>query len=216
MSLYTPLCRGARLLRGSARPSWALQQWASGERGPDARGLWTHLSRVMASPDPALRPLEWLAAGRAVGWYSGGWTDSGRGGLHVRGLAAGPNSELRAILLENVDGLGNARDVVTVKAGYLRNCLYPGKKAVYATSANLRKLGLTPDGGAPDGAPTDPGEEATLEPGPLAPAPESSALSSAEKILARLGASTVVGRAHGTSAARMVECSALGRCRQPA
>ncbi len=40
------------------------------------------------------------------------------------------------ILLEKVENLGGLGDVVSVKAGYGRNYLIPGKKAVPATTAN--------------------------------------------------------------------------------
>ncbi|GMI39557.1 hypothetical protein TeGR_g8170, partial [Tetraparma gracilis] len=39
---------------------------------------------------------------------------------------------------------GYTGDVITVKAGYMRNHLYPGKKAVYATPSNLA-LFATPE-----------------------------------------------------------------------
>lgn len=43
---------------------------------------------------------------------------------------------MEVILLEKVDNLGGLGDVVSVKAGYGRNFLIPGGKAVPATAAN--------------------------------------------------------------------------------
>lgn len=43
---------------------------------------------------------------------------------------------MEVILLEKVENLGGLGDVVSVKAGYGRNFLIPGKKAVPATAAN--------------------------------------------------------------------------------
>ena len=43
---------------------------------------------------------------------------------------------MNVILLEKVENLGGLGDVVSVKAGYGRNYLIPGKKAVAATAAN--------------------------------------------------------------------------------
>ena len=44
---------------------------------------------------------------------------------------------MEVILLERVANLGNLGDRVTVKAGYGRNFLVPGKKAVPANEANI-------------------------------------------------------------------------------
>jgi len=43
---------------------------------------------------------------------------------------------MNVILLEKVENLGGLGDLVTVKNGYGRNYLIPGKKAVSATAAN--------------------------------------------------------------------------------
>lgn len=45
---------------------------------------------------------------------------------------------MEVILLEKVANLGNLGDKVTVKSGYGRNYLVPGKKAVPATQANIK------------------------------------------------------------------------------
>lgn len=42
------------------------------------------------------------------------------------------------LLLEDVDGLGRSGDVVTAKAGFIRNFLLPKKKAVIADKHTLR------------------------------------------------------------------------------
>jgi large subunit ribosomal protein L9 len=44
---------------------------------------------------------------------------------------------MEIVLLERVENLGQMGDVVTVKAGYARNFLIPGKKALRATKDNL-------------------------------------------------------------------------------
>ena len=45
---------------------------------------------------------------------------------------------MEVILLEKVANLGDLGDKVTVKSGYGRNYLVPGKKAVPATQANIK------------------------------------------------------------------------------
>lgn len=45
---------------------------------------------------------------------------------------------MEVILLEKVANLGNLGDKVTVKSGYGRNYLVPGKKAVPATADNVK------------------------------------------------------------------------------
>ena len=45
---------------------------------------------------------------------------------------------MKVILTENIDRLGKAGDVVSVKEGYARNFLIPGKKAKLATDANIK------------------------------------------------------------------------------
>lgn len=44
---------------------------------------------------------------------------------------------MEIVLLQRVENLGQMGDVVTVKAGYARNFLIPGKKALRATKENL-------------------------------------------------------------------------------
>jgi large subunit ribosomal protein L9 len=44
------------------------------------------------------------------------------------------------ILVENIDGLGNIGDLVSVKAGYGRNYLIPQKLAVAANSRNIKEM----------------------------------------------------------------------------
>ena len=45
---------------------------------------------------------------------------------------------MQIILLERVEKLGNIGDVVTVKDGYARNFLLPGKKALRSNEANRK------------------------------------------------------------------------------
>lgn len=47
---------------------------------------------------------------------------------------------MKVILLEDVEALGMAGDIVTVKDGYARNYLVPKKKAIPATEFNLKRL----------------------------------------------------------------------------
>ncbi len=47
---------------------------------------------------------------------------------------------MQVILLERVENLGAIGDVVTVKAGYARNFLLPGHKALRATDANMTRF----------------------------------------------------------------------------
>ena len=47
---------------------------------------------------------------------------------------------MEVILLEKIDNLGNLGDMVRVRAGYGRNYLVPGGKAVYATDENRAKF----------------------------------------------------------------------------
>lgn len=49
---------------------------------------------------------------------------------------------MKIILLENIDRLGKAGEVVTVKEGYARNYLIPNKKGKTATPGNLKILDL--------------------------------------------------------------------------
>jgi len=54
-----------------------------------------------------------------------------------------PNSNVRLdlVLLKNVDGLGAAGSLVSVKRGYGRNYLLPQGFAVYASEENVEKYG---------------------------------------------------------------------------
>ncbi|MGD5691091.1 bL9 family ribosomal protein, partial [Xanthomonas citri pv. citri] len=45
---------------------------------------------------------------------------------------------MEIILLERVEKLGSIGDVVSVKDGYARNFLLPGKKALRANAANRK------------------------------------------------------------------------------
>ena len=47
---------------------------------------------------------------------------------------------MQVILIQDVDNLGGANELVTVKSGYARNFLIPQKKAVEANSSNLKQL----------------------------------------------------------------------------
>ena len=47
---------------------------------------------------------------------------------------------MKVIILEDIDRLGKAGDIVMVKEGYARNFLIPKKKAKEATPANMRIL----------------------------------------------------------------------------
>ncbi|NLO43921.1 MAG: 50S ribosomal protein L9 [Candidatus Cloacimonetes bacterium] len=47
---------------------------------------------------------------------------------------------MKVILLDTIEKLGNAGDVVNVKSGYARNYLVPRKLALYATPANMKRL----------------------------------------------------------------------------
>ncbi|MCB5252284.1 MAG: 50S ribosomal protein L9 [Candidatus Cloacimonadaceae bacterium] len=48
---------------------------------------------------------------------------------------------MKVIMLENIEKLGNKGEVVNVKKGYARNYLVPRALALYATPANMKKLG---------------------------------------------------------------------------
>lgn len=51
---------------------------------------------------------------------------------------------VRIILKEDLPhNKGYAGDVISVRAGYARNCLIPTKKAVYAVPANFQKLNIS-------------------------------------------------------------------------
>ena len=47
---------------------------------------------------------------------------------------------MKIILNENVEGLGNIGDLVSVKPGYARNFLLPRKKAVVADEKNVKEF----------------------------------------------------------------------------
>ncbi|MBV4358126.1 MULTISPECIES: 50S ribosomal protein L9 [Pinibacter] len=47
---------------------------------------------------------------------------------------------MQVILIQDVDNLGGATELVTVKNGYARNFLIPQKKAVEANPSNLKQL----------------------------------------------------------------------------
>ncbi len=47
---------------------------------------------------------------------------------------------MQIILIQDVDNLGGANELVSVKAGYARNFLIPQKKAVEANSSNLKQM----------------------------------------------------------------------------
>ena len=47
---------------------------------------------------------------------------------------------MQIILIQDVDNLGGANEVVTVKNGYARNFLIPQKMAVEASTSNLKQL----------------------------------------------------------------------------
>jgi len=47
---------------------------------------------------------------------------------------------MQVILIQDVDNLGGANELVNVKNGYARNYLIPQKKAVEANSSNLKQM----------------------------------------------------------------------------
>ena len=47
---------------------------------------------------------------------------------------------MQVILIQDVDNLGGANELVSVKNGYARNFLIPQKKAIEANSSNLKQL----------------------------------------------------------------------------
>jgi large subunit ribosomal protein L9 len=47
---------------------------------------------------------------------------------------------MQVILIQDVDNLGGANELVSVKNGYARNFLIPQKKAVEANSSNLKQM----------------------------------------------------------------------------
>ncbi|MDY0151410.1 MAG: 50S ribosomal protein L9 [Candidatus Cloacimonas sp.] len=49
---------------------------------------------------------------------------------------------MKVIMLQNIEKVGNQGDVVNVKRGFARNYLTPRGLAIYATPANMKKLGM--------------------------------------------------------------------------
>ena len=47
---------------------------------------------------------------------------------------------MQVILIQDVDNLGGANELVNVKSGYARNFLIPGKLAVEANPSNLKQM----------------------------------------------------------------------------
>jgi large subunit ribosomal protein L9 len=47
---------------------------------------------------------------------------------------------MQVILIQDVDNLGGANELVTVRNGYARNFLIPQKKAIEASSGNLKQM----------------------------------------------------------------------------
>jgi large subunit ribosomal protein L9 len=47
---------------------------------------------------------------------------------------------MQVILIQDVDNLGGANELVTVRNGYARNFLIPGKLAVEANASNLKQM----------------------------------------------------------------------------
>ena len=47
---------------------------------------------------------------------------------------------MQVILIQDVDNLGGANELITVKNGYARNFLIPGKLAVEANPSNLKQM----------------------------------------------------------------------------
>lgn len=47
---------------------------------------------------------------------------------------------MQVILIQDVDNLGGANELVSVKNGYARNFLIPQKKAIEASSSNLKQM----------------------------------------------------------------------------
>ena len=47
---------------------------------------------------------------------------------------------MQVILIQDVNNLGGANELVNVKGGYARNYLIPGKFAIEASSSNLKQL----------------------------------------------------------------------------
>ncbi len=56
------------------------------------------------------------------------------------GLVGTKTNKMQVILIQDVDNLGGANELVTVKNGYARNYLIPQKKAVEANSSNMKQM----------------------------------------------------------------------------
>jgi large subunit ribosomal protein L9 len=56
------------------------------------------------------------------------------------GLLGTKQKNMQVILIKDVDHLGGANELVSVKSGYARNFLIPGKFAIEANPSNLKQL----------------------------------------------------------------------------
>jgi large subunit ribosomal protein L9 len=56
------------------------------------------------------------------------------------GLVGTKTNKMQVILIQDVDNLGGANELVIVKNGYARNYLIPQKKAVEANSSNMKQM----------------------------------------------------------------------------
>ena len=65
---------------------------------------------------------------------------NGRQSQSKIGLLGTKNKTMQVILIKDVDNLGGANELVTVKNGYARNYLIPQKFAVEASPSNLKQL----------------------------------------------------------------------------
>ncbi len=65
---------------------------------------------------------------------------NGRQSQSQIGLLGTKNKTMQVILIKDVDNLGGANELVTVKNGYARNYLIPQKFAVEASPSNLKQL----------------------------------------------------------------------------
>ena len=100
----------------------------------------------MAFNHMILRPLRFATTSN-VSWYANkaSYISTKEFPLHSviynQGLRHGHT--VRVILTKDLpDGKGTAGDVLTVKAGYARNHLIPGKKALYAIPQNFERVGI--------------------------------------------------------------------------
>lgn len=60
--------------------------------------------------------------------------------LHKTLQPAVKNNIMEIILIQDVDNLGGANELIKVKNGYARNYLIPGKLAVEASPSNIKQL----------------------------------------------------------------------------